>query len=428
MFLQNNYTSVKTLKDIAKYSNGSIPLNFEIFYNKYLTDKGNLISFITYAANNQDWSPDPEDIKDKISKNGEVYLTLKQVAYILANYILGNNIKQKEVIARTVGGNKTFYSGGNSTFQLISYFSAMYFWMQDKELGYRVVCYSTIISNSSETQPPESPLGSSNISYNCVNSLADNQSNTLRVAYGASNPGGSFMNNADQEHSAQEESAFKMYPELAVGLFILPYIAGNNSLSPTIGWLVMGTRTYNELLPIGSSITRELGKPREIKVFGSLNKYTMAKGGVLGISARTCNAPGKYYCSSGNGCSDCWRKDPEDLNLLYGRAAPCFNTKKWPDTLSKIADSWKISRTWKLLGGRWGSGAWGCNPTFSLMVQGLAACNGNWKDLTICGTSQETSGGKCVCVKPGVWDKEVYREILGSLKRKFDHTLWKCSN
>lgn len=85
-----------------------------------------------------------------------------------------------------------------------------------------------------------------------------------------------------------------------------------------------------------------------------------------------------------------------------GRASPCFNINKWPENLSKIATILKIPQNWTLLGGRWGSGAWGCNPSYSLFIQGLAACNGNWKVLILCGSSQETSGGKCVCQQEGV--------------------------
>ena len=96
-----------------------------------------------------------------------------------------------------------------------------------------------------------------------------------------------------------------------------------------------------------------MGKPKQSNFFGSLHNYKMARSGVLGLSARTCNAQNINYCNAGTGCGDCWRRLPSDLNLLYGRAAPCFNVKKWPKTLSMIANDWKISQTWKLLGGRW---------------------------------------------------------------------------
>ena len=74
-----------------------------------------------------------------------------------------------------------------------------------------------------------------------------------------------------------------------------------------------------------------------------------------------------------------------------------------------------------------GSGAWGCNPSFSLFVQGLTACNGNWKDLTLCGTSQETSEGKCVCQQSGEWDNSVYKKVYDTLQQDFNKNLWKCS-
>lgn len=166
---------------------------------------------------------------------------------MLANFILGNNINQQNIIARTVGGDVTFYYGKDSTFQFCSYFSAMFFWMQEKELDRIVVCYAKIY-NTDDDAPPTTPNGSTTVSYNCVNSLADYPENTLRLVYGASNPGVSYMNDSDQAGSAQEESAFKLYPELAVGMFILPNIAGDTSSSPIKGWIVLGTHTYNELL------------------------------------------------------------------------------------------------------------------------------------------------------------------------------------
>lgn len=426
MFKEKDYSSIKNLNDIASYNKGSIPDNFKKFYDNYLTKNGDLISFITKSANNQDWSPDPVDLKNKIEK-GEVYLKLQQVAYILANFILGNNTRQNNIIERKVGGNRTFYSSGDSTFQLSSYFSAMYFWMQEKELDRIIVCYAKISSKDSD-MPPIKPNGSTNVSYKCVNSLADYPENTIRLVYGASNPGGSYMNDSDQARSAQEESAFKMYPELAIGMFILPDIAGNTSTSPIKGWIVLGTRTYNKLLPIGNSITLEMGEPKQLDSFANVdNNYKIAKGGILGLSARTCNAPGKNYCNAGKGCGDCWRKVPSDLNLLYDRAYSCFNVNKWPENLSKIANSLRMVQTWKLLGGRWGSGAWGCNPSYSLFIQGLAACNGNWKDLTLCGTSQETSGGKCVCQQEGEWNDEIYTKVYNALQQEFNKNLWKCN-
>ena len=426
MFPKIDYSNIKTLEDIAHRVEGSIPTKFKTFYQSYLTDQGDLIKFITNTANNQDWSPDPSDLKNKI-KNGEAYLTLQQIAYILANFLLGNNIKQQTIVTRPVGSNKTFYSGGDSTFQLSSYFTAMYYWMQEKDLDSIIVCFA-VITNTDSDKPPINPNGSSTVSYKCLNSLADYPVNTIRIAYGASNPGGSYLNDTDQGPSAQEESAFKMYPELAVGMFILPNIAGDISTDPKKGWLVMGTRTYNELLPANSSITREIGKPKQINAFGILHNYKMATSGVLGISARTCNGGQGKKCNAGKGCGDCWRDDPNDLNLLYGRAAPCFNINKWPKTLSKIANDWNLSETWKMLGGRWGSGAWGCNPSYSLMIQGLAACNGNWRDLTLCGTSQETAGGKCVCQKSGIWDNNVYKQVYEALNKNFDSSLWNCLN
>lgn len=425
MFNPRNYSNIKTLNDIAKYNSGQIPNNFLKFYEQYLTDKGDLINFITNTANNQAWSPDPVDLKNKIEE-GEVYLTLQQVAYILANFILGNNIRQNEIIARNVGGNKTFYSGGESTFQLSSYFSAMYFWMQEKDLGSIIVCYAVVSSKDSNTAPPEKPTGSTNVSYICYNSLADYPDKTLRLVYGASNPGGSYMNDSDQNESAQEESAFKMYPELAIGMFIFPEIAGDTSTIPTKGWIVLGCRTYNELP--NKQIITQLGKPTQTTFFADIYNYKIATGGILGMSARTCNAKNNNYCNAGTGCGDCWRKVPSDLNLLYDRAYPCFNINNWPETLSEIAHILQLPQKWKLLGGRWGSGAWGCNPSYSLFIQGLAACNANWKDLTLCGSSQETSGGKCVCQQEGEWNDEIYTKVYKALQEDFDKSLWNCSS
>jgi hypothetical protein len=415
-----------------------------IKYFKSTFPESDLLLYICDIANNMTYSPSVNDMKIQLKNNQEIYLTLQQVAYIIANLLLGKNTIQNNLVINTkVGSNGLSLYGYNdyksgkaphnclicdesgSGFQLCAYFTAMNFWRQTKDLNKILVGYTYIIGET--LLPPEEPLGTTTVVYKCINSLTDNQVASLRLIDGGASVGGSYFNSLAQYGTAgQEEYAFKLYPELAVGMFLLPQIESGKSIGKIKGWLVFGARIYNETLPPNNIVVKGLGKGIDNTNFWNLEQnYKIFPSGILGLSANPCNS-GINCDITSKDCNKCWTNivHPNDLSLLYSRVAPCLNINQWPKCLKQLAIDWNISETWPYLGGQLGSGDWNCNPTFSTTLQGLAACNGNWKNVNICLGNSE-SNGVCVCKTNGLWNKKIYKKLLLGLKKnQIDYNIW----
>ena len=420
MFSKADYSSIKTIDDIASRVGGSISESFRKFYDKYLDDT---VKFICEAANNQDWSPDPNDL-EKSMHNGEVYMSLQQVAYILSNFVLGNNKTQQKLInGRKVSPHNTLYDSHDTDFALICYYTALHDWSKSKDLDKIVVCYAAVNNNDKDQLPPTTPTGETTVTYNCVNGLTDIPNYAMRTIFAGAVPGGSYFTDVSKFSEEQEEIAFKLYPELAPGMFFLPNPESGSGSQRTKAWMVFGARMYNKPLPERDVKVTSVGEPQKMNTFESLHDYKMAPTACVGISANPCPAK----CNQDKTCSACWLIHPDELSVLYRRAA-CFDPSKWPTFLQKISTAWKIPENWTLIGGRWGSGAWGCNSTYSLMVEALAATNGNWNKLILCGATHDSADGKCVCRKEGKWDATVYKQQLSALQKSFDKDAagWTC--
>ena len=442
MFGKTDHPSEYTLDLLASSSvDGG---KFSIETKNFITTNFNenkLVEFIYTTANNVDWSPDVQDIISKLKNDNEIYMTQQQVAYILANLLLGNNTKVTNSVipGRNVGGKKIFYSDNtiscNGRYQLCVYFTAMNFWMNTTDLENIIVCYAKL--NGDNNGPPVSISQSNKISvdYNGINTLSDYDSDIIRLIDGSNTPGGSYMDDITKGCSAQEESAFCLYPELAVGMFILPSIETVDQTNGIKSWIVIGTRRYNVVIVNSSKVTG-VSTPKENNVFYNIsNNLKICPSAIVSLSSNLCNSGGICNSCTNKPCNKsecglCWNCRSNDLNILFNRASAIFNIENWPTTLKELNNFFNISNKWTFLGGRWGSGAWGCNPTFSITVQALSACSYNWKKLSICKGTEESSL-TCVCTSSGEWDYVRYTNQLSALKQiEFDDAVkigeWNC--
>ena len=399
----------------ARTSGGVVSSGFSDFFKTKLGGGAGVLAFVVKTANRKEWSPDVSSFP--------ICLHLGQVAYVLSNFVLANTQGTK------VKGS--FYEpGAQADFALKSYWTALYFWSrmdEDQELTKTLVCYSTL-EGEVPSAPTGAPTGTTSVDYQCPNQLTLQPYQSLRFVFGGAGVGGSFRDNVSKPSTSQEETVFKMWPEMAAAMFFLPGPqSGDDDVSKNKAWIVFGASSYNTPVTSGQKVV-DAGDPVKPTTFSSLEKgYRMAPTGFLGLSANPCSSGTK--CSN-VGCDGCWKEQVGrgDFERLYRRVGAGVLTSGWPTFLRYLRDTFQMTQTWSLVGGRWGSGAWGCNLTFSMIVQALAATNGNWSKLVLCSGSTESAGSKCVCQKPGKWDQDVYQSMLAATKTFSKSAFESCSS
>lgn len=65
-----------------------------------------------------------------------------------------------------------------------------------------------------------------------------------------------------------------------------------------------------------------------------------------------------------------------DVDIYFTKANYVFNTETWKGPIQELNGQLNNDmQNWNLVLGRWGSGDWFCNPTWSTMVQQVCVCN-----------------------------------------------------
>jgi hypothetical protein len=397
-------------------------------FRTYVTtlDEAKLIPFIVHAANTDAWAPSVSDIKQKLNDSNEVYLTQQNVAWILANMICGNNVNQSNFVHenRHVKGN--FYNGHapsctTAAYQLCAYFAAMHSWMiNETHLAKIVIGYGG--TKGSYVDAPPISANTVDVNYDCKNTLSDLPSQSIRLINSGNEPGGSYIGDLGGSVGAQEEAAFGLYPELAVGMFILPNPATGletTATDITMSWWVFGARYYAEPLPKDGDRVELVGSPLSDFTFYPLEQdYTVFPELIIGVAGYPCNGGAPYNCTTAKtDCAACFTTLPDPIRRVYSRMFPALNIDTWPASLKAWGTTWTLNETFPYVTNPVSGGAWGCNNTMYSIVQLLVTSNANWKVTSVCVDGGEGASNICTCRLPRIeCDPGCYAKQLDALQ------------
>lgn len=441
-------------------------LEFQNFVTNKL-DGPKLVNFIVYAANNSDWSPSVNSMRKQMQDNGETYLTQAQVAYILSNFVCGNNVNQQASVwgvNTKVDISSNLYSDGKNCcsgqsqdcgqgrhYQLCAYFSALYVWFQQQQQG---TLETTVVGygyfSGDYVDPPEKcPDFSTVLDYNCVNTLTSQPNEVVRLINAGGRPGGSYADNVGGSLGAQEESAFGYFAELGAGLFLLPKpesgpgTDNNSDKSPKkMSWFCLGARGYNTPLPSGGPRLFNVGDVITQFNFNPLTQnYRLYPSLIVGVSGTPCNIynidgqPGQCRDdSSQTNCDFCWPPTNIDnpIKRIYSRMLPALQVSTWPTILKGFGSTWKVNENWTYITNPVSSGAWGCSSTFMSIVQLLVTCQAKWRKVSMCLDNGEGPSNVCTCrLQSSQCDSNCYATQLAALRQtNFSDAKsvadWKC--
>lgn len=422
-----NYTSLDrfncdnvTLHDFA--GSGYLSDSAIKYFNN-MTQSENLLKFICNKAKDRNLAPSVSAVGEPDANKG-VFLSLDQVSHLLGNILMDNVNSENQNGKRKFGGS--LYSqeqncGETGTpfhYQLCSYLAAMHAWMIREQYDSSALSRSLVLYGSFESNLITAPTNMSSnrsvkISYDCNNRPVYNPNITkglIRTLDAGDEPCGSYALNIGAPYMANEEAVCQMYPEVLMSYLLVPSPSGPPGVT---SWHVIGTNIYFNY-PVNQNISVPfIGSPNDnyLDVKIGNTGYNISASGMVALAGEICS-PG--FDAADPSVDRAWNfqqnrssaadNNKTDVNLYFTKANSVFNTKTWEGPIKELNSKLNNDmQNWNLVLGRWGSGDWFCNPTWSMMVQAMSAAYANkdghgFESIYMCNSHLEPSMNQQVCV------------------------------